>query len=131
MKKGFTTKTHILSVLAAAALVAACASGPPLATEFPSGARAPTAAEISSLLRGKSFKLANPSGSSNQVDHGANDSVIAFFGGRSDSGTWRAEDGRVCYQFKVVPSACNDLRLVGSDIYLKRSNGQVVKLEPR
>lgn len=131
LKKEFTMKTHILGVLAAAALVAGCASGPPPATEFPSGARAPTAAEITSLLRGKSFNLANRDGSSTQANHGANDSVIAFFGGRSDSGTWRAEDGRVCYQFKVVPSACNDLRLVGSDAYLKRSNGQVVKLEPR
>ena len=47
------------------------------------------------------------------------------------SGTWRAEDGRVCYQFKTIPSACNDLRVAGKDVYLKRSNGQVVQLVPR
>lgn len=126
-------KAIALPLLATAAVLAACASGPPPATDFPTGARAPAAAEVASLLRGKSFNLANPDGSTARVDHAddASDSLVAYFGGRSDSGTWRAEDGRVCYQFKTIPSACNDLRVAGNDVYLKRSNGQVVQLVPR
>ena len=55
-----------------------------------------------------------------------------YFSGRSDVGTWRAEDGRVCLEnFQAIQGACNDVRLVGSDIYFKRSNGQVVQVMPR
>ena len=126
-------KTIALSSLIGAALLAGCASAPPPQADFPPGARAPAAAEATSLLRGKSFTLANPNGSSTRVDHAgdASGGVAIYFAGRSDSGTWRAEDGRVCYQFKTIPSACNDLRVAGKDVYLKRSNGQVVQLVPR
>ena len=126
-------KTLSLCLLAVAGVLVGCASAPPAQTEFPPGARAPTAAEAVSLLRGKSFTLVNPNGSTTRVDHAddASGSLVAYFGGRSDSGTWRAEDGRVCYQFKTIPSACNDLRVAGNDVYLKRSNGQVVQLVPR
>ncbi len=126
-------KAIALTVLAAAAVLAGCAAGPPPAAVFPPGARAPASGEITSLLRGKSFTLANPNGSTLRVDHAddASGSLVAYFGGRSDSGTWRAEDGRVCYQFKTIPSACNDLRVAGNNVYLKRSNGQVVQLVPR
>ena len=126
-------KTIALTLLAGAAVLAGCASGPPPATEFPAGARAPATGEITSLLRGKSFTLVNPNGSTTRVDQAddASGSLVAYFGGRSDSGTWRAEDGRVCYQFKTIPSACNDLRVAGNDVYIKRSNGQVVQLVPR
>ena len=125
-------KTIALSSLIGAALLAGCASAPPPQADFPPGARAPAATEAASL-RGKSFTLANPNGSSTRVDHAADASggVAIYFSGRSDSGTWRAEDGRVCYEFKTVPSACNDMRLAGKDIYIKRSNGQVVQLVPR
>ena len=126
-------KTLSLCLLAVAGVLVGCASAPPAQTEFPPGARAPTAAEIVSLLRGKSFTVANPNGSSTRVDHAADDSggLTAYFAGRTDSGTWRAEDGRVCYEFKVIPSACNDMRLDGAAIYIQRSNGQVVQLVPR
>ena len=62
-------KAIALPLLAAAAVLAACASGPPPATDFPPGARAPATGEITSLLRGKSFTLANPNGSTTRVDH--------------------------------------------------------------
>lgn len=126
-------KALALTLLTGASVLAGCASGPPPTTAFPPGARAPTAAEITSHLRGKSFTLADPNGSSTRVDHAADTSagLVAYFGGRSDSGTWRAEDGRVCYQFKTITSTCNDVRMVGANLYFKRSNGQVVPLVPR
>ena len=61
----------------------------------------------------------------------AGNDITVYFSGRSDKGTWRAENGRICYEFTTIPSACNDVRLLGDDIYLKRSNGQVTQLLPR
>ena len=61
----------------------------------------------------------------------AGNDITVYFSGRSDKGTWRAEDGRICYEFTTIPSACNDVRLLGNDIYLKRSNGQMTQLLPR
>ncbi|CAM5785118.1 MAG: hypothetical protein J0I00_18390 [Burkholderiales bacterium] len=127
-------KAMVPALLSVVAVLAGCAAGPPPAADFPPGARIPATGEITSLLRGKSFTLANPNGSTTRVDHAADASsgIVVYFGGRSDSGTWRAEDGRVCYQFKTIPSACNDVRMVGANIYFKRgSSGQVVQLVPR
>lgn len=121
---------HLLPVVLSAALLAACASGPPPATEFPAGAKAPSAAEVTNLLKGKSFDFSGPDGIRTDYAKEGN-AITVYFSGRSDVGTWRAEDGRVCYQFKTIPSACNDLRVAGKDVYLKRSNGQVVQLVPR
>ncbi len=115
--------------IAVAWLLGGCASGPAPAADFPPGARTPAAAEVSSLLKGKSFNLA---GVGIRTDYASeSDVVTAYFSGRSEPGKWRTEDGRICFDFKTIPSACNDLRVVGNDIYLKRSNGQVVMLEPR
>ncbi len=120
--------TRLAAVLTVVAWLGGCASTPP-ATEFPAGARAPAAAEIGPLLKGRSFKLGS---GGVRVDYAADsDGVTVYFSGNVDHGTWRAEDGRVCSNFKNIPSACSDLRVVGNEIYLKRSNGSVVKLEPR
>ena len=32
---------------------------------------------------------------------------------------------------RALHRACNDLRMVGADLYFKRSNGEVVKVLPR
>lgn len=125
------TSPKFLLPLALAALLAACASGPPPATDFPAGAKAPSAAEVTTLLRGKSFDFSGPGGVRTDYAKEGN-AITVYFSGRSDVGTWRTEDGRVCLEnFRTIPGACNDVRMVGSDAYLKRSNGQVVKLIPR
>ena len=119
---------RLLYVSFAAVLATACASGPPPATEFPAGAKAPSAAEVTNLLRGKSFVAGGVRTDYAKEGNGA----TVYISGQSDAGTWRTEDGRVCLDgFRALPSVCNDVRLVGSDIYVKRSNGQVVQSVPR
>ena len=121
--------TSAVSVALVALLVTACASTSPPAPDFPAGARAPAAAEITNLVKGKSFNLAS---GGVRTDYGAaGNDITVYFSGRSDKGTWRAEDGRICFDYTTIPSACNDVRLIGNDIYLKRSNGQVTQLLPR
>lgn len=123
------SRTSAASAALATLLIAACASTTPPASEFPSGIRTPSATEIASLVKGKSFNLAS---GGMRSDYGAaGNDITVYFSGRSDKGTWRAEDGRICYEFTTIPSACNDVRLLGNDIYLKRSNGQVTQLLPR
>ncbi len=98
-------KTLSLCLLAVAGVLVGCASAPPAQTEFPPGARAPTAAEAVSLLRGKSFTVANPNGSSTRVDHAADDSggLTAYFAGRTDTGIWRAEDTSMAHIEEYTP----------------------------
>ena len=123
------TTTMRLSALLLPLLLAACAATAPPAREFPAGARAPSAAELSALLRGKSTSAPLPNGGNVLADYAADsDSLRAFAAGRSDTGTWRAEDGRVCYQFKVFNSSCTEIRLLGQDIYSRRANGEVVRV---
>ncbi|HRQ66916.1 MAG TPA: hypothetical protein PKZ76_18960 [Xanthomonadaceae bacterium] len=122
---------YLLPMALCAAFFAGCASGPPPAKEFPAGARAPNATEIASTFPGKSFNFSGPGGIRTDYAKQGN-AVTVYFSGRSDVGTWRAEDGRVCLEkFLTIPPACNDVRMVGSEAYLKRTNGDVVKLMPR
>ena len=118
-----------LSILLSPLLLAACAASAPPAKDFPAGARAPSAAELATLLlRGKSTNAPLSNGGTIRVDYAADSNNLkVFVAGRSDTGTWRAEEGgRVCFEFKVFPSACNDIRLVGQDVYARRANGDVV-----
>ncbi|MFT3779936.1 MAG: DUF995 domain-containing protein [Ottowia sp.] len=116
-----------LSLLLSPLLIAACAATAPPAKEFPAGARAPSAAELTTLLRGKSTNAPMPNGGTIRVDYAADSNALtAYIAGRTDSGTWRVEDGRICYELKTWPSACNEARLVGQDLYTKRANGDVV-----
>lgn len=120
-----------LCALLGAALLGACATPAPLGKDFAPGARAPTASELRALLRGKSYQTPTVGGGTIRVDYAADsDRLQAFYRGRSDSGTWRAEDGRICFQFQVLPSNCNEVRLLGSELYMKRSNGDVVRVTP-
>lgn len=110
-------------------LVAACAATAPPLTDFPAGVRTPSAADVTGLLKGKSF---NQASGGIRTDYGADrNDITAYIAGRAEKGTWRAEDGRVCFEFTTLPSVCNELRLLGTDIYVKRSNGQVTQLLAR
>ena len=123
---------HRLSILLSPLLLVACATSPPFPKEFPAGARAPTANELTTVLRGKSYEAPLPNGGTIRTDYAADSNGIAVYvAGRSDSGTWRTEDGRICFQLKTLPSNCNEVRLVGSDFYMKRVNGDVVRVTPR
>ena len=119
-----------LSILLSPLLLTACAASAPPAKDFPAGARAPSAAELATLLRGKSTNAPLSNGGTIRVDYAADSNNLkVFVAGRSDTGTWRAEEGgRVCFEFKVFTSACNDIRLVGQDVYARRANGDVVPM---
>lgn len=122
-----------LSLLLSPLLIAACAATAPPAKEFPAGARAPTAAELTTLLRGKSYTFAARNGNTVRTDYAAEgNGLTVYFPGGLDRGTWRTEDGKACFELKTLPSVCNEVRLVGPQVWLKRgTSGDVVLLSPR
>lgn len=114
--------------LACGALLAAAAS----AAEFPEGVRMPTAQEVQELLADKNYQATLPNGNVWRVDYKANGYLFFFSGGFTDSGKWRAEDGRMCFELSKSGSGCNELRIAEEgSFYVKRLNGDVLKYVPR
>jgi len=129
-KKSLPGQAFTAAAALASALLWGCASTPPM-TEFPAGNRVPTAQEVSAALAGKSFDVPARNGIL-RVDYAKQANGLAiFYPGGADTGSWRAEPGRVCMDFKRLPAVCNDVRLVGADLYLKQTSGNVIKMEPR
>ena len=116
------------AALATPLLLAACAATAPPARDFPAGARVPTAAELTALLRGKTTTTQSANAGTIRADYAADSNRLKIFArGRADTGTWRADDsGRLCFEFKTFRAACNDVRLVGPDVYIRREGGEVV-----
>ena len=120
------------AILYTATLLAALGLHSAWADEFPTDARTPPAAEINTLFAGKTWIMTPARGGELQLEHAADGGFRAFVGGKSDSGTWRAEDGKMCYEFKgPFTSACNDVRLVGEQVLFKRSSGEVAPVKPK
>lgn len=103
--------------------------------DFPSDAAAPTAAELSSRLTGKTFSVQLKNGVSWRLEY--NNSGYFFVdtstGGRV-SGSWFAEDGRLCSQVKgrdPTPQ-CSDARVHQDQLIVRRTvNGELITLIPR
>jgi hypothetical protein len=51
-------------------------------------------------------------------------------GGRQDSGDWRVEDGRLCGTLRSVGAFCNEARMSGGFLHVRRTNGEVIRYEP-
>jgi hypothetical protein len=118
-----------LSLLLSPLLIVACAATALPAREFPPGARAPSAAELGALLRGKTTSTPTPDGIVRAEYAAQAHSLEVYAAGRSDTGTWRVEDGgKICFELKTFSSSCGEIRLVGQDIYMRRASGEVVQV---
>jgi hypothetical protein len=51
--------------------------------------------------------------------------------GYNDSGQWRVEGSSLCTAPQKTKASCNEMRLAGEGLYLKRDSGEVVRFEPR
>ena len=110
----------LLLIPAAAALAQGAA--------FPDGATTPSAADIQQRLTGKVFDIKVGDGSMWHVQYGEGGSYdFKSSKGFADHGDWKAEDGKICSKGSKMPYSCNDVRMKGTDLYLKRDNGEVVQ----
>jgi len=101
------------------------------AEEFPEGANTPNASELEALIKDKVFTSKQADGSSWRLDYRSNGYFyVNTSGGFKASGKWAVEDGKLCMNLKTDPTVCNDMRLQGTKLLLKRTNGSVISLEP-
>ena len=103
-----------------------------LPTEFPAEAVAPSAEALQQVVSGKKFRARLSDGTLWRLDYKS--SGYAFIDtsrGFRDTGRWRVEGSQLCVEWQRVTGGCNEMRLKGGAMYVKRtSNGEVVALEP-
>lgn len=115
----------VLSIL----LCAAAASAQ--VTDFPADAKPMEPEALKERLTGKTFHVAPASGAPWRLQFLGTGYYFVNAGNFSDKGTWRVEASRLCTAPSTRPAACNEMRLAGDALHLKRDSGEVVKFEPR
>jgi hypothetical protein len=97
-------------------------------TEFPSGASPLPADALKTRFTKASYKFTGADGAEIHLEFGESD-VSVRAPRASDSGPWKIEGSAICIEFSRFKSGCNEVRLVGDQLYWKRnSNSEVVKL---
>lgn len=128
MIKKLTTITATLFCLAAHAQLPAPAAVP---MAFPEDAQLLTASQLDERLRGHVFTATLADGTGWRLDYKATGYAFAnISNGASDSGKWRAEDGKMCIDYRGrFPAGCSEIRASAQALYLKRgSTGEIVTL---
>jgi hypothetical protein len=122
-----------------ASVVIAQTAEPGAAT--PGGATAPTASssaspgpltaeQVGAQVAGKKFYIQTPNGSTANVEYGTNGVYYARVMGLGASGKWAAEPGRLCTEM-FGKKECRDVRLLGDELQLFRSDNQWVRMMPQ
>ncbi|MBB3256358.1 hypothetical protein F4827_001191 [Paraburkholderia bannensis] len=95
---------------------------------FPADATTPSAADIQQHLSGKAFDIKLADGSMWHVQYdGSGNYDFKSSKGFADHGDWQAQDGKVCSKGSKIAYSCNDVRMKGSNMFLKRDSGEVVE----
>lgn len=101
--------------------------------DFPADAGAVSADALRERLSGKVFSVKLADGNGWRLEYKANGyAFVDTTNGYRDTGTWRAEDSRLCSEFRKAPASCSEVRLKGDLLFVKRvSTGEVVAFQPR
>jgi hypothetical protein len=95
---------------------------------FPADALALDPSALKERLSGKVYEL-KPAGSPDWRWQFRADGYFFFNSGAfSDSGKWSIKESAVCSEGRKIPASCNEVRQVGSDLFLKRDSGEVVRM---
>ncbi len=119
-------KSIVLSLLLATAW--AWAQSP--ATEFPDGTAVVAPDALKDAVADKVFAVKASKGPTWRWQFNANGFFYINIGNFSDSGKWTVKDSALCTEGKQIKASCNEVRARGAELYLKRDNGDVVRLEP-
>lgn len=104
----------------------------PAPTVFPPDAVAPTAEALEKQVSGNAFDIALADGSSWRFDYRGNGSFFVNTSrGLNASGTWKVQDDKVCTDGPKINRSCNEFRVKDDALYMKRDNGDVVRLVKR
>ena len=95
---------------------------------FPEGSSVPSASAIQQHLSGNAFDIKLADGTMWHVQYGTSgDYDFKSSKGFSDHGDWTAEDGKICSKGSKSPYSCNDVRMKGDDLFLKRDSGEIIQ----
>lgn len=122
--------TRLIKVLALLTASAAAAAQTAAPAAFPTDAQPLTAEALQQRLSGKVFSVKAAAGTPWRLQYQAGGYFYINAGGFSDSGKWRVEGSQVCWEPQKTKAACNDVRLAGDSLYMKRDSGEIVKFEP-
>lgn len=111
-------------------VTSALAQAPAVSGEFPADAKALAADALQQRVAGKVFNVKPATGAAWRLQFQANGFYFINAGNYSDSGKWRTEESMLCTAPQKRPPSCNDMRLAGDALYLKRDSGEIVKFEP-
>ena len=97
---------------------------------FPVDARIPTGSELTRELAGQVFDSEKVNGQAWHVryDYFGN-FVVSTNAGVQLSGGWSTRDGMLCSDGPKVDNRCYEVRIKGSDFYLKRGSGEIVRYQ--
>lgn len=125
-------KSWLLALTPALVLsaIALDANAQDMKRQFPDGATPIPDATLKEKLSGKTFAQF----SSDNVKWTYEYKDNGFFKLSSTSnvlqtGTWRAENGKLCTQPRAMAMVCGEARVAADVIYVRRENGEVVPLE--
>lgn len=118
------------SPLLMAVLSLAASAQPTNAPEFPPTSTVATAQELNAHLSGKTFNATYANGTRVQAKFGADGSLFSSAPGFTDSGKWRAEEGKLCGSLRKIGEFCNEARFDAGALYLRRMNGEIVRYTP-
>lgn len=102
-------------------------------TTFPDGTAPTPAAELNDFVKDKIFTTTRSDGMAGRFNYRSDGKFEVFYQKSGftakESGTWRAEDGKLCVDDPLNGKACNEVRAQPPNLYYKRnSNGQVMTL---
>ena len=98
--------------------------------DFPAEAQPLSADALQQRLSGKVFNVKTAAGASWRLQYQAGGFFYINVGSFSDSGKWRVEGSQLCSEPQKSKASCNEMRLAGDALYLKRDSGEIIKLEP-
>jgi hypothetical protein len=122
-----TMKSHFL----AAALMASSAFAQEPVAQFPEGAASITAEALTAAMGDKTFVAQPAKGPAWRLQYNANGYFFVNVGNFADSGKWSVKDSTVCTEGRQIRYFCNEFQSKDGVLYMKRENGEVLKLVPR
>lgn len=121
----------MIVLLTTASTGVVCAQNTPtdaVLTDFPADALALNSKEVDQRLRGQVYTGTSTTGNTFRIEYKDTGYVfINLSNGAKDSGTWRAEEGRVCVEYRGrIPSGCSELRATSDAVYGKREGANAI-----
>ena len=118
----------VISLLCAAASQANAQTVP---TTFPDESVQLDPAALQETLAGKVYSVKLSDGTTWRWQFNANGFFYFNAGSFNDSGKWSTKENTLCSEGKKIRASCNEVRQQGADLFLKRDNGEIIKMTLR